>query len=67
LFLENTYYNFVSEVKSKFGKLDILILNAGIVSFSPVESASEEHYDRIYECKCKRSVFYYSKITSNFE
>ncbi|HEX9151714.1 MAG TPA: SDR family oxidoreductase [Flavobacterium sp.] len=54
--------NLVNEVKSKFGKLDIVFLNAGIASFAPVESASEEHYDSIMNVNVKGVYFTVQKL-----
>ncbi|HTI90431.1 MAG TPA: glucose 1-dehydrogenase [Puia sp.] len=45
------------EVKSKFGNIDILFLNAGTANFSPVESASEAHYDSIMDLNVKGVFF----------
>lgn len=52
----------VNEVKSKFGKLDIIFLNAGTASFAPVESASEEHYDSIMNVNVKGVYFTIQKL-----
>lgn len=54
--------NLVSEVKSKFGKIDIIFLNAGTASFAPVESASEEHYDSIMNVNVKGVYFTVQKL-----
>ena len=54
--------NLVSEVKAQFGKVDILFLNAGIASFAPVESASEEHYDSIMNVNVKGVYFTVQKV-----
>lgn len=45
------------EVKEKFGTIDILFLNAGIANFSPVETASEAHYDAIMDLNVKGVFF----------
>lgn len=52
----------VNEVKSKFGKLDVIFLNAGTASFAPVESASEEHYDSIMNVNVKGVYFTIQKL-----
>ena len=49
-------------VKDKFGKIDILFLNAGIASFSPVETASEEHYDSVMDLNVKGVFFTVQKF-----
>jgi NAD(P)-dependent dehydrogenase (short-subunit alcohol dehydrogenase family) len=52
----------VAEVKGKFGKVDILFLNAGLASFAPVESATEEHYDEIMNANVKGVFFTVQKF-----
>ncbi|MCD0471341.1 SDR family oxidoreductase [Flavobacterium sp. JAS] len=54
--------NLVAEVKAKFGKVDILFLNAGVASFAPVDSASEEHYDSIMNINVKGVYFTVQKV-----
>jgi NAD(P)-dependent dehydrogenase (short-subunit alcohol dehydrogenase family) len=51
-----------SEVKAKFGKIDILFLNAGLATFSPVETASEAHYDEIMDMNVKGVYFTVQKF-----
>lgn len=52
------------QVKAQFGKIDILFLNAGIASFAPLESASEEHYDSIMNVNVKGVYFTVQKLLS---
>nr|WP_199003079.1 SDR family oxidoreductase [Flavobacterium sp. ASV13] len=52
----------VEEVKVKFGKIDIVFLNAGIASFSPMESAPEDHYDSIMNVNTKGVYFTVQKL-----
>jgi NAD(P)-dependent dehydrogenase (short-subunit alcohol dehydrogenase family) len=52
----------VAGVKDKFGKVDILFLNAGLASFAPVESATEEHYDQIMNSNVKGVYFTVQKF-----
>ncbi|SHM58205.1 SDR family oxidoreductase [Flavobacterium chilense] len=52
----------VEEVKAKFGKIDIVFLNAGIASFSPMESAPEDHYDSIMNVNTKGVYFTVQKL-----
>ncbi|WP_426668720.1 SDR family oxidoreductase [Mucilaginibacter sp. McL0603] len=52
----------VAEVKGKFGRVDILFLNAGLASFAPVESATEEHYDQIMNSNVKGVYFTVQKF-----
>ncbi len=52
----------VDEVKSKFGKIDILFLNAGVAAFMPLEFASEEHFDDLYNTNVKGVYFTVQKF-----
>lgn len=52
----------VADVKGKFGKIDILFLNAGVASFSPLETATEEHYDSIMNLNVKGVYFTVQKF-----
>jgi len=56
--------NLVEEVKAKFGKVDILFLNAGIAAFAPLDSASEDHYDSIMNVNVKGVYFTVQKVLS---
>jgi NAD(P)-dependent dehydrogenase (short-subunit alcohol dehydrogenase family) len=49
-------------VKNRFGKVDILFLNAGIAAFMPVESATEEHYDKLMDTNVKGVFFTLQKF-----
>lgn len=37
-----------AETKKAFGKVDVLVNNAGVYEFSPIEDVTEEHYHRIF-------------------
>ena len=50
------------EVKEKFGAIDMLFLNAGVAKFSPVETASEEHYDEVMDLNVKGVFFTVQKF-----
>lgn len=50
-----------ADVYEKFGHIDILINNAGVSSSTPIESYTEEEYDRISNLNIK-SVFVCSKV-----
>lgn len=52
----------VKQVQSMFGFVDILFINAGIVLFSSIENATEEHFDRIMDINFKGSYFTLSKF-----
>lgn len=51
-----------AETKEKFGKVDILFLNAGLANFSSVETATEEHYDSIMNLNVKGVYFTVQKF-----
>jgi NAD(P)-dependent dehydrogenase (short-subunit alcohol dehydrogenase family) len=44
-------------IQEKFGSLDILFANAGIGSMTPVEKATEEDFDRIFDVNVKGLFF----------
>jgi NAD(P)-dependent dehydrogenase (short-subunit alcohol dehydrogenase family) len=44
-------------VKSKKGKLDILVANSGISKHSPLESITEEHYDNTFDLNARATLF----------
>ena len=46
-----------STVEKRFGKIDILFVNAGIAKFVPVDQVSEEHYDEIFDINAKGAYF----------
>jgi NAD(P)-dependent dehydrogenase (short-subunit alcohol dehydrogenase family) len=48
---------FMSEVKSKFGKIDTLFVNAGIAKSSPISDASEAFYDEMFGINVKGAFF----------
>lgn len=52
----------VETVKNQFGKIDILFLNAGLTAFSPLESATEEHYDAVMNTNVKGTFFTVQKF-----
>ncbi|MCR8560236.1 SDR family oxidoreductase [Mucilaginibacter sp. BJC16-A38] len=54
--------NLVAQVKEKFGKVDVLFLNAGVANFSPVETATESHYDTIMDLNVKGVYFTVQKF-----
>ncbi|MDP9081100.1 MAG: SDR family oxidoreductase [Bacteroidota bacterium] len=54
--------NLVAQVKEKFGKVDVLFLNAGVANFSPVETATELHYDTIMDLNVKGVYFTVQKF-----
>ena len=42
-----------AETKKAFGKLDVLVNNAGVYEFKPIEEITEEHYDQIFDTNVK--------------
>jgi NAD(P)-dependent dehydrogenase (short-subunit alcohol dehydrogenase family) len=54
--------NLVSQVKEKFGKIDILFINAGIVGTAPIEQATEVLFDNIIDINFKGAYFTLSKF-----
>jgi NAD(P)-dependent dehydrogenase (short-subunit alcohol dehydrogenase family) len=52
----------VAGIKDKFGKIDILFLNAGLTAFSPVETATEEHFDALVQVNIKGAFFTIQKF-----
>ncbi|MDQ0640340.1 NAD(P)-dependent dehydrogenase (short-subunit alcohol dehydrogenase family) [Pedobacter sp. W3I1] len=49
-------------VKDRFGKVDILFINAGIVSGSAIETATEETFDQVIGINYKGAYFTLSKF-----
>ena len=54
--------NLVRQVKEKFGKIDILFINAGIVGTAPIEQATEVLFDSIIDINFKGAYFMLSKF-----
>ncbi len=44
-------------VRARFGRLDVLFVNAGVGEFAPVDQASEAHYDRLFDVNVKGAFF----------
>jgi len=42
-----------AETKKAFGKVDVLVNNAGVYEFKPIEEITEEHYDQIFGTNVK--------------
>ncbi|MBC7882564.1 MAG: glucose 1-dehydrogenase [Anaerolineae bacterium] len=49
--------NLFSEVKDKFGHIDILFANAGVAELGPIGSISEEHFDKHFDINVKGLLF----------
>lgn len=52
----------VKQVQATFGFIDILFINAGVVFFSSIEEATEDHFDKIMNINFKGSYFTLSKF-----
>jgi NAD(P)-dependent dehydrogenase (short-subunit alcohol dehydrogenase family) len=48
---------FFPAVEKRFGKIDVLFVNAGIAKFVPVDQVSEEQYDEIFDINAKGAYF----------
>lgn len=46
-----------SEIKTKFGRIDILFANAGVAHLSPLGTITEEHFDLHYDINVKGLLF----------
>lgn len=54
--------NLVTEVTERFGKIDILFINAGIVNSSPIGKVTETFFDSIFNVNFKGAYF----VLNNF-
>ena len=52
----------VSQVKEKFGAVDVLFVNAGVAAFAPVEHLSEEQFDTTMNVNFKGAFFTLQKF-----
>ncbi len=46
-----------AQIEEKHGKLDTLIVNAGVAPFAKLEDVSEEHYDSIFNLNARATLF----------
>ena len=46
-----------AETQEKFGKVDVLVANAGIASVAPIEHTTEEDFDRVSDVNFKGAFF----------
>lgn len=49
--------NLVAQVKSKYGKVDILVVNAGVADQAPIGQLTEEIFDTVADINFKGAVF----------
>lgn len=54
--------NLVAKVKEDFGKVDVLLINAGITKFAPIELMTENMFDEIMNVNFKGAYFTLSKF-----
>lgn len=54
--------NLVTKVKEDFGKVDILLINAGITKFTPIELMTENMFDEVMNVNFKGAYFTLSKF-----
>ena len=52
----------VNQVKSQFGKVDILFINAGVVTMAPIEVLTEEQFDNNMDINFKGAFFTLQKF-----
>ena len=52
----------VSQVKVRFGNVDVLFINAGVAAFAPVEHMSEDQFDDIMNVNFKGAFFTLQKF-----
>jgi NAD(P)-dependent dehydrogenase (short-subunit alcohol dehydrogenase family) len=57
---------FYSTVADKFGKIDVLFVNAGVAKFKPLENADEAHYDEIFDINTKGAYYSVQKALPHF-
>lgn len=50
------------EIRQRFGRVDVLFLNAGIAPFAPSDVATEEHFDRLFAVNVKGPYFTLQKL-----
>ena len=51
-----------SQVREKYGKIDILFINAGVVELGPIENATEKSFDNVMDINFKGAYFTLSKF-----
>ncbi|STA80023.1 SDR family NAD(P)-dependent oxidoreductase [Citrobacter koseri] len=53
-----------SIIKAKYGRLDILFANAGIIMLSDIQNSTEKEFDNQFDINVKGTFFYSSKIAA---
>lgn len=54
--------NLVSQIAKQYGKLDILLINAGVTKIAPMEQTTEEMFDEVMNVNFKGAYFTLSKF-----
>lgn len=54
--------NLVSQISKQYGKLDILLINAGITKIAPIEQTTEDMFDEVMNVNFKGAYFTLSKF-----
>lgn len=47
----------MEDVRRRYGRLDVLFVNAGVAEFIPVSEVTEEHFDRMFDTNVKGAYF----------
>ena len=50
---ENEWQTLVNEVVARFGRIDALVNNAGVVAFGTIETSTAEEFDRVFSVNVK--------------
>src|SRR2546427_10935408 len=54
----------MDEVRGRFGRLDVLFVNAGVGEFVSIAEVTEQHFDRIFDTNVKGAYFTIQKALS---
>jgi NAD(P)-dependent dehydrogenase (short-subunit alcohol dehydrogenase family) len=55
-----------ASVAAKFGKIDVLFVNAGIAKFMPFDQTTEQDYDEMFDINVKGALFAIQKALPHF-
>jgi 3-oxoacyl-[acyl-carrier protein] reductase len=56
-----------AETKKAFGRLDVLVNNAAIYQFAPIEQITEEHFDRQFDINVKGLILATQEAVKHFD
>ena len=51
-----------TEIKARFGRLDVVFANAGLTTVAFIENVSEDHFDREFDVNVKGLFFTVQKV-----